>query len=123
MKNSAKINFLFLSALYLVSSGYSNSSLNIYPVFFSTYKSSGGEWNYQNKPIIINGFGLGAKNIFNNWILEAQYIQISLLGNINNDIMQENLIGIGDQALEAFKYQIKLLLILNLGLIGILKII
>ena len=87
MKNSTKINFLFLSALYLVSSGYSNSSLNIYPVFFSTYKSSGGEWNYQNKPIIINGFGLGAKNIFNNWILEAQYIQISLLGNVNNDIM------------------------------------
>ena len=87
MKNSTKINFLFLSALYLVSSGYSNSSLNIYPVFFSTYKSSGGEWNYQNKPIIINGFGLGAKNIFNNWILETQYIQISLLGNVNNDIM------------------------------------
>ena len=57
MKNLTKINFLFLSGLFLVGNAYSNSSLNIYPVFFSTYKSSGGEWNYQNKPIIINGFG------------------------------------------------------------------
>lgn len=81
-------NFKYKILLFfLISTIYSNSNLKIYPIFFSTYNSSGGEWHYEDKPISINGFGLGARTVLDNWAIEAQYIQIGLFGNINDDIM------------------------------------
>ncbi len=84
---SAKFFHNILISFFIVGTLYSNSDFTIYPIFFSTYNSSGGEWQYENKPVSINGFGFGTKTVWNNWSIKAKYIQIGLFGNINDDIM------------------------------------
>ncbi len=87
MNMSDKFFHNILISFFLVGTLHANSDFTIYPIFFSTYNSSGGEWHYENKPISINGFGLGTKTVWDNWSIEARYIQIGLFGNINDDIM------------------------------------
>jgi len=73
--------FLFVNILY------SNKNFDIYPILFSTYKSGGSDWHYENKFISIFGAGFGARSVLNDWSLETKYIQLGLLGNITNDLM------------------------------------
>ena len=73
--------FLFINILY------SNKNLNVYPILFSTYKSGGSDWHYENKFISIFGAGIGAQSVYNQWSIDAKYIQLGLIGNITSDLM------------------------------------
>ena len=66
---------------------YSSENFNVYPIFFSTYKSGGGDWHYEDKYISINGAGIGARSVINHWSIHANYIQLGLMGNITDELM------------------------------------
>ena len=73
--------FLITGILYPI------DSFHVYPIFFSTYKSNGGDWHYDDEYISINGAGIGARSVFNQWSIDANYVQLGLMGNINDELM------------------------------------
>tara|TARA_B100000686_G_C16806232_1_gene990864 strand:+ start:10085 stop:11461 length:1377 start_codon:yes stop_codon:yes gene_type:complete len=77
------LSFLFL----IIGNLFSNNNFDFYPIMFSTYKSAGGDWHYEDKYISINGIGIVAKSILNRWSIDSRYIQLGLLGNINHELM------------------------------------
>ncbi len=66
---------------------YSSENFHVYPILFSTYKSAGGDWHYEDKYISISGAGIGARSTFNHWYIDANYIQLGLMGNITDELM------------------------------------
>ena len=58
----------------------------IKPSIFTIHSSTGKDWMYQEKAI--NIFGFGISSIVNNkyWRLKFNYLQIGLLGNVNQDL-------------------------------------
>ena len=66
---------------------YSSENFHVYPILFSTYKSAGGDWHYEDKYISISGVGIGARSTFNHWYIDANYIQLGLMGNITDELM------------------------------------
>ncbi|SVA76491.1 uncharacterized protein METZ01_LOCUS129345, partial [marine metagenome] len=66
---------------------YSSENFHVYPILFSTYKSAGGDWHYEDKYISISGAGIGARSVFNHWSIDANYIQLGLMGNITDELM------------------------------------
>ena len=65
---------------------YSSENFYVYPILFSTYKSAGGDWHYEDKYISISGAGIGARSVFNHWSIDANYIQLGLMGNITDEL-------------------------------------
>ena len=66
---------------------YSSENFHVYPILFSTYKSAGGDWHYEDKYISISGTGVGARSVFKHWSIDATYIQLGLMGNITDELM------------------------------------
>ena len=62
------------------------NNVTIKPSVFTIHSSSGNDWMYQEK--VINIFGFGISSYINNtsWNVTLNYLQIGLLGNINQDI-------------------------------------
>ena len=53
-----------------------NNNFQIAPVFFSKYKSNGGDWNFSKRRISINGIGLTAYYQNKNLELKSDYFQL-----------------------------------------------
>tara|TARA_B100001115_G_scaffold182211_1_gene177938 strand:- start:236 stop:1594 length:1359 start_codon:yes stop_codon:yes gene_type:complete len=58
----------------------------IKPSIFNIYSSNGKDWMYQKKAINIFGFGVSSYIKNRNWKLKFDYLQIGLLGNVNQSI-------------------------------------
>ena len=58
----------------------------IKPSIFNIYSSNGKDWMYQKKAINIFGFGVSSYITNRNWKLKFDYLQIGLLGNVNQSI-------------------------------------
>ena len=58
----------------------------IKPSIFNIYSSNGKDWMYQKKAINIFGFGISSYINNKNWKLTFDYLQLGLLGNVNQDI-------------------------------------
>ena len=58
----------------------------IKPSIFNIYSSNGKDWMYQKKAINIFGFGVSSYITTRNWKLKFDYLQIGLLGNVNQSI-------------------------------------
>ena len=58
----------------------------IKPSFFNVHSSNGKDWMYQKKAINIFGFGVSSYITNRNWKLKFDYLQIGLLGNVNQSI-------------------------------------
>ena len=58
----------------------------IKPSIFNIYSSNGKDWMYQEKAINIFGFGVSSYITNRNWKLKFDYLQIGLLGNVNQSI-------------------------------------
>ena len=79
-----KIKYCFL--LILLSQLLSANKIIIKPAIFSVYSTNGRDWMYQKKPINIFGFGLKAYIENNNLDLTLNYLQLGLLGNIDQNL-------------------------------------
>ena len=79
-----KIKYCFL--LILLSQLLSANKIIIKPAIFSVYSTNGRDWMYQKKPINIFGFGLNAYIENNNLDLTLNYLQLGLLGNIDQNL-------------------------------------
>ena len=68
-----------------ISISFANNVI-IKPSIFTIHSSTGKDWMYQEKAI--NIFGFGISSIVNNkyWRLKFNYLQIGLLGNVNQDL-------------------------------------
>ncbi|MFL3005432.1 MAG: hypothetical protein ACJZ1R_04620, partial [Candidatus Neomarinimicrobiota bacterium] len=58
----------------------------IKPSIFTIHSSNGKDWMYQEKAINVFGFGISSFINNDNWKLTFDYLQIGLLGNVNQDI-------------------------------------
>lgn len=79
-----KIKYCFF--LILLSQLLSANKIIIKPAIFSVYSTTGRDWMYQKKPINIFGFGLNAYIENDNLDLTLNYLQLGLLGNINQNL-------------------------------------
>ena len=62
------------------------SNVIIKPSIFTIHSSNGKDWMYQEKAINIFGFGISSYIKNTNWKLKFDYLQIGLLGNVNQNI-------------------------------------
>ena len=77
--------FSCIFLLLTINKSFANNVI-IKPSFFTIHSSNGKDWMYQEK--VINVFGFGISSFINNenWKLTFDYLQIGLLGNVNQDI-------------------------------------
>ena len=73
--------FLILAINKLVA-----SNVIIKPSVFTIHSSSGKDWMYQEKAINIFGFGISSYVNSTNWKLTFDYLQIGLLGNVDQNL-------------------------------------
>ncbi len=62
------------------------SNVIIKPSIFTIHSSNGKDWMYQEKAINIFGFGISSYIKNTNWKLDFDYLQIGLLGKVNQNI-------------------------------------
>ena len=72
----------FISSISILSA---NNNFNVAPIFFSKYKSSGGDWQSSKHSILINGIGLSSTYQNNYLEITSDYIQFFISGDINID--------------------------------------
>jgi tetratricopeptide repeat protein 30 len=77
--------FSCIFLLLTINKSFANNVI-IKPSFFTIHSCNGKDWMYQEK--VINVFGFGISSFINNenWKLTFDYLQIGLLGNVNQDI-------------------------------------
>tara|TARA_B100000900_G_scaffold414458_1_gene441152 strand:+ start:102 stop:1466 length:1365 start_codon:yes stop_codon:yes gene_type:complete len=63
-----------------------SSNFIIKPSIFAIHSSNGKDWMYKEKAINIFGFGISSYIKNTNWKLKFDYLQIGLLGNVNQSI-------------------------------------
>ena len=62
------------------------SNVIIKPSIFTIHSNNGKDWMYEEKAINIFGFGIRSNIKNTNWKLKFDYLQIGLLGNVNQNI-------------------------------------
>ena len=62
------------------------SNVIIKPSIFTVHSSNGKDWMYQEKAINIFGFGISSYVKSTNWKLKFDYLQMGLLGNVDQSI-------------------------------------
>ena len=75
--------FIFL--ILAINISFANKII-IKPSIFTTHSSSGKDWMYKEEAINIFGLGINSFISNKNWILTFDYLQLGLLGNVNQDI-------------------------------------
>ena len=77
--------FGFILLLLAINKSFANK-VTIKPSIFTIHSSNGKDWMYQEKAINIFGFGVSSYITNRNWKLKFDYLQIGLLGNVNQSI-------------------------------------
>ena len=77
--------YFFIFCIITISTLKAENNFKVAPVFFSKYKSNGGDWHFSKQSILINGFGLTSKYLNNDLEIISDYIQLFITGNIDND--------------------------------------
>lgn len=77
------LNYIFL--ILTINELFANNVI-IKPSVFTIHSSSGKDWMYQEKAINIFGFGISSYINSTNWKLTFDYLQIGLLGNVNQNL-------------------------------------
>ena len=77
--------YCFIFLILTINISFANKVI-IKPSIFTIYSSSGKDWMYQEE--VINIFGLGINSFISNknWRLTFDYLQLGLLGNVNQNI-------------------------------------
>ena len=77
------LSYIFL--ILAINKLFANNVI-IKPSVFTIHSSSGKDWMYQEKAINIFGFGISSYANSTNWKLTFDYLQIGLLGNVNQNL-------------------------------------
>ena len=77
--------YFFIFCMITISTSKAENNFKVAPVFFSKYKSNGGDWHFSKQSILINGFGLTSTYLNNDLEIISDYIQLFITGNIDND--------------------------------------
>jgi len=77
--------YFFIFCIITISTSKAENDFRVAPVFFSKYKSNGGDWHFSKQNILINGFGLTSSYLNNDLKITSDYIQLFITGNIDND--------------------------------------
>ena len=81
MKNINIYIFLFIC----LSTSFANN-IKVKPIIFTIHSTNSKDWMYEKKPLTIFGFGVNSYIKNKNWRLDFDYIQLGLLGNVNQNI-------------------------------------
>ena len=77
--------FSFIFLLLIVNKSTANNVI-VKPSIFTIHSSNGKDWMYQEKAINVFGFGISSYINNKKWNLTFDYLQIGLLGNVNQSI-------------------------------------
>ena len=77
--------FSYILLIFAINKLFANDAI-IKPSIFNIYSSNGKDWMYQKKAINIFGFGVSSAITNRNWKLKFDYLQIGLLGNVDQSI-------------------------------------
>ena len=83
-----KMRFFIFILINIISRSLLATQIIIKPSIFSIHSSNGSDWMYQNKPINIFGLGVNSHIKNNDLKLTFNYLQIGLLGNVNQDLFE-----------------------------------
>ena len=74
--------FSYIFLILAINKLFANNVI-IKPSIFTIHSSNGKDWMYEEKAINIFGFGISSYINNKNWKLTFDYLQIGLLGNVN----------------------------------------
>ena len=81
-----KMRFIFLICLMIPPNILLAEKIKINPSIFAIHSTDGKDWMYEKKPINIFGLGINTYVEHKQWNLVFDYLQIGLLGNVNQNI-------------------------------------
>ena len=77
--------YCFIFLILAINISFANKVI-IKPSIFTIHSSSGKDWMYQEEAINIFGLGINSFISNKNWRLTFDYLQLGLLGNVNQNI-------------------------------------
>ena len=78
-------SFYFIILMISMNSLLANK-ITVNPSIFAIHSTGGKDWMYEKKPINIFGLGINSYVEKKQWSLAFDYLQIGLLGNVNQNM-------------------------------------